>query len=111
MDSLISDVRYALRSLVTSKLFTAVALVSLGLGIGANTAVFSLVQGFAFPKLPYADPDRLVDVHEWSATRLCSGCSVGVSYDTFRDWRDAAQSFTAMGASDERPFAVSGTES
>ena len=79
MDALISDMRFAIRSLAKAKLFTIVALTSLALGIGANVTVFSLVNAIAFKPLPFAEPDRLVDLHEWSATKLCSGCGVGTS--------------------------------
>ncbi len=80
MDALLSDIRFAIRSLGKSKTFTVVALVSLALGIGVNVTVFSMVNALAFKPLPYVEPDRLVDVGEWSATRLCSGCGVGTSY-------------------------------
>ncbi len=110
MSTLESDIRFAVRSLAKSKLFTAVALLSLTLGIGANVTVFSLVDAIAFKPLPYAEPDALVDVHEWSATKLCAGCAVGTSYPTFIDWRANARAFTGMGAYIERPFNVSGTE-
>ena len=110
MDALINDVRFAIRSLAKSKLFTAIALASLSLGIGANVTVFSLINAIAIKPLPYADQDRLVDLHEWSATKLCAGCAVGTSVPTFIDWRDNARSFVGMGAYVERPFAVSGTE-
>jgi predicted permease len=68
------------------------------------------VKAFAFPALPYAEPERLVDVHEWSATQLCAGCGVGTSYAGFVEWRQTAQSFTGMAAYLEQPFAVSGAE-
>lgn len=110
MSTLGSDVRFAVRSLAKSKLFTTVALLSLMLGIGANVTVFSLVDAIAFKPLPYAEPDALVDVHEWSATKLCTGCAVGTSYPTFMDWRASARSFAGIGAHLERPFNVSGTE-
>jgi putative ABC transport system permease protein len=110
MDGILGDVRFAMRSLATSRLFTAVALVSLALGIGANVTVFSLVNALAFKPLPYAAPDQLVDLHESSATKLCAGCAVGTSLPTYLDWRSSARSFTGMAAYVERPFAVSGTE-
>ena len=110
MESILRDLYFASRSLAKSKLFTVVAVASLALGIGANTAVFSLVKAFAFPRLPYAEPERLVDVHEWSATQLCAGCGVGTSYPGFVEWRQTAQSFSGMAAYLERPFAVSGAE-
>ena len=110
MDALLSDIRFAIRSLGKSKTFTVVALLSLALGIGVNVTVFSMVSALAFRPLPYVEPDRLVDVSEWSATKLCAGCGVGTSYDGFLDWRSMARSFTAMGAYSERPFNVSGIE-
>ena len=84
MDALISDIRFAIRSLAKAKLFTIVALASLALGIGANVTVFSLVNAIALKPLPFAEPDQLVDLHEWSATKLCSGCSVGTSTGDIR---------------------------
>ena len=110
MDSLRQDIRFALRSLGKSRLFTIVAVAMLGLGIGVNTAVFSLVDAVAFKPLPFADADRLVDLHEWSATDLCAGCAVGTSYQGFLDWRQRARSFSAMGAYTELPVSVSGAE-
>ena len=110
MDAFVADFRHALRGLLKSKLFTAVALLSLALGIGANVTVFSLVNALAFKPLPYIDPNRLVDLHESSVTKLCEGCSVGTSFDGFIDWRKSARSFSDMGAYLERPFSVSGTE-
>ena len=62
MDALINDVRFAIRSLAKSKLFTVVALASLALGIGANVTVFSLVNAMAIKPLPFVEPDRLVDL-------------------------------------------------
>lgn len=110
MDALVSDIRFAFRSLAKSRTFTIVALLSLALGIGANVTVFSLVNALAFKPLPFPDADRLVDLHETSATKLCAGCGVGTSYPGFIDWRDNARSFSQMGAYVERPFNISGTE-
>jgi predicted permease len=110
MDAVASDLRHALRGLMKSKLFTVVALLSLALGIGANVTVFSLVNALALKPLPYAEPNRLVSLNEWSATKLCQGCGVGTSIQGFTDWRAQAKSFATMGAYLERPFVVSGTE-
>ena len=110
MDALVSDIRFAFRSLAKSRTFTIVALLSLALGIGANVTVFSLVNAVAFKPLPFPEPTRLVDLHEASATKLCSGCEVGTSYPGFIDWRENARSFTQIGAYIERPFNVSGVE-
>lgn len=73
------EIRLAVRSLLKTKLFTAVAILTLMIGIGATTAVFSVYDAVALRPLPFAEPDRLVDIEEWSATKLCSGCGVGVS--------------------------------
>ena len=59
MNTIGSDIRFAVRSLSKSKLFTVVALLSLALGIGANVTVFTLVNAIAFKPLPFAEPDAL----------------------------------------------------
>jgi predicted permease len=63
MDSFLQDIRYALRTLAAKPGFTAAALLTLALGIGANTAIFSVINGFYLKPLPYPDSEYLVDVH------------------------------------------------
>ena len=64
LQSLAQDVRFAMRSFLKRPGFTAIALVTLALGIGANTAIFSVVHAVLIRDLPYADADRIVQVHE-----------------------------------------------
>jgi predicted permease len=88
------DLRYALRQLRKSHGFTAVAVVTLALGIGANTAIFSVVEGVVLAPLHYFEPDRLVMVWE-NNPRFPR---VWNSYPNFQDWQRSAQSFKKMAA-------------
>lgn len=110
MDALLQDLHYAWRSLRRAPSLVAVALVSLTLGIGANSTIFSLVSAVQFRPLPYRDANRLVDLHEDNLQELCAGCGVGTSYATFVDWRNRTSSFDGMGAFVEDAFALAGSE-
>lgn len=102
------DVLYSLRIFRRAPLASAVVVLSLALGISANTAVFSFVNAIQFKPLPFRDEARLVDVHEWSPTELCAGCAVGTSYPGFRDWHAEARSFESLAAYVEGRYIVSG---
>src|SRR5215204_6250854 len=108
MTDLWLDLKYALRLARRTLLTAAVIVGSLALGIAANTTVFSFVNAIQFKTLPVADESTLVDVSEWSATELCAGCGVGTSYQGFLEWKERAQSFSAMAACKEVAFTVSG---
>jgi MacB-like periplasmic core domain len=88
------DLRFGLRTLRKSPGFTAVAVLTLALGIGANTSIFSVVHGVLLAPLPYSEPDRLVMVWE-NNPRFPR---VAVSYPNFRDWQRSARSFQQMAA-------------
>ena len=103
-----ADLRYALRTLSRAPVLAITAFLSLGLGIGANTAVFSFVNAIQFKALPFSDPSSLVDIEETSVTELCAGCSVGTSYAAFLDWRARANSFQSIGAYAERRYVLTG---
>lgn len=88
------DVRYGYRTLRKNPGFTAVAMLALALGIGANTAIFSVVNGVLLRPLPYPDPGRLLRIYE-TTSKFGRG---SVAYPNFLDWRRASRSFTDMGA-------------
>jgi putative ABC transport system permease protein len=104
MENFIQDVRYALRTLVKSPGFTAVALLTLALGIGANTAIFSVVYGVMLAPLPYRDSARLMVLNE---TTPKVG-SVSVSYPNFLDWRAQSHSFSQMAVVAQTAWNMSG---
>jgi predicted permease len=92
----IQDVRYALRSLRRTPSFTAVALLTLALGIGANAAMFSIVNGVLLRPLPYPDADRLVRIYQANPGQgIRNGA---ISLTDFGDWRERTRSFRAMAA-------------
>jgi len=98
------DVRFAARVLRKSPAFAAVAILTLALGIGANTAIFSVVQGILLAPLPYREPDRLVTV--WlNNFRLKS--PTDLSYRDFMDWERGAPPFEKMSAYAWRSFDLS----
>ena len=96
MDTIIKDIRYGLRSLLKRPGFTAIALIALALGIGANTAIFSLVNAVILQPLPYPDPDRLV----WVYGNIRNGGNrASVSPLDFLDYRSQNKTFEQFAAS------------
>jgi predicted permease len=94
METLLNDLRLTVRSLLRSPGFTAAALLTLALGIGANAAMFSIVRGVILRPLPYADPDRLIRVYEANAGQVLANISVSVP--AYEDFRREARSISAM---------------
>jgi len=95
VETLWQDLRFAARMLRKSSGFTTVAVLTLALGIGANTAMFSVVEGVLLAPLPYSHPDRLVVVWE---SNLHFKQVVWPSYPNFKDWQSSARSFQRMAA-------------
>jgi putative ABC transport system permease protein len=104
IQDLILDLRYGLRMLRKSPGFTAVAILTLALGIGANTAIFSFVYGVLLAPLPYHDASRLVVLNE-TTPRVGT---VTVSHPNFVDWRAQSRSFSQMAYIEQVSFNLAG---
>jgi putative ABC transport system permease protein len=90
------DLRYASRALAKKPGFTAIAVLTLALGIGANTAIFSVANGILLRPLPFGDADRLVLL--WQSKPESGWNQLPVSYPNFSDWKERSQSFDGMAA-------------
>src|ERR1700693_372312 len=95
MGSLLQDIRYALRTLAKNRGFAVVAVLTLALGIGANTAIFSVVNSVLLQRLPYQNPESLVQI--WN-TYLPAWPQLDLSPGDFQDWRQQTQDFSDMAA-------------
>src|SRR5713101_7074839 len=91
METLLKDARYGLRMLIRSPGFTVVALLSLALGIGANTAIFSMISAFLFAALPVEQPARLVSIF---TSDVKNPGPLPTSHLNFIDYRDKNDAFT-----------------
>jgi putative ABC transport system permease protein len=98
MERLLQDLRFAARALRASPIFAAVAILSIGFGIGANTTVFSFVNAVYFAPLPFRDAELLYDVYEHNPREVCAGCSIGTSYASYLDLRQRVRSFSDVAA-------------
>ena len=96
LDTLFQDVRYALRTLVKSPGFTTMAVLTLALGIGANTAIFSVVRAVLLRALPLPQANRLVMI--WGTNTANGDTHDVISYPDFEDWRAQAISFDSVAA-------------
>jgi putative ABC transport system permease protein len=105
LNELAQDVRYGVRSLLKAPGFAAVAILTLALGIGANSAIFSFVDGVLLKPLPYPDPERILLLWE----KPPGGGNNVVSAMNFLDWRSQSSSFTGVAAITGRSMTLSGT--
>ncbi len=94
MQTLLQDVRYALRSLLKRPGFALVAMLTIALGIGANTAIFSVVHAVLLSALPYRSADQLVTV--WENNRKRGNDQNVINLGNFFDWKAQNQVFTVL---------------
>jgi hypothetical protein len=104
VEQLMQDLRYGIRMLLKSPGFTAVAILTLALGIGANTALFSVVNGVLLKPLPYPHPEQLV----WLAESKPNFDTGSISFPNFRDWQKDNRSFSGMAISRGGSFNLTG---
>jgi len=107
METLLKDITYGIRTLIKSPGFTIVAIVALTLGIGANTAIFSVVNSVLLRPLPYSDPSRLMQL--WEANVAKARNEIPASYPNFADWRDQNHVFEQVVAYSDWSFNLTGS--
>ena len=95
MSSLLHDLRFGFRMMVRNPVFTLIAVVTLALGIGANTAIFSVVDAVLLRPLPYPQPDRLVFL--WSTMHSQGVPTAGSAWPDYQEWRDRNNVFDGLG--------------
>ncbi|MEW6128148.1 MAG: ABC transporter permease [Acidobacteriota bacterium] len=104
-DEMFQDLRFGVRMLLKKPGFTAAIVLTLSLGIGANAALFSVVNGVLLNPLPYPQPEQLVTLHQ-SKPNFATGA---IPYPNFRDWQRLNQTFAAMAISRGANFSLIGT--
>jgi len=110
MNDLWQDIRYGVRMLLRKPALTLIAVMTLALGTGASTAIFSVVNAVLLRPLPYAEPDRLAIL--WMIAPERGILDEGTSYLNFVDWKNQSQVFADMAISaNDKPTALTGTDS
>jgi putative ABC transport system permease protein len=104
MNTLWPDIRYGARMLMKNPGITFVVILALALGIGANTAIFSVVNAVLLRPLPYHEPDSLVFLHERSAVLD----EMSISYPNFTDWRNQNHVFEKIGVYNRDSYNLTG---
>jgi putative ABC transport system permease protein len=107
MEALLQDIRHAIRSLRSHPGFTVVALLTLALGIGANTAIFSVVNGVLLAPLPYREPERLAVVHHFYPS--LQNLRASVSVPGFRDYRARTDIFSSAAVENDMAMNLTGS--
>jgi putative ABC transport system permease protein len=106
LESIWQDIRYAMRSYAKAPTFTIIMLTTLALGIGASTAIFSMVDGILLRPLPFADPDRVIWINQVNPR----GNLMSVSWPDFLDWRARVRSFESLAAGRTNPVTLTGRD-
>src|SRR5918995_2923692 len=106
METLLRDLKYGFRSLIKRPGFAAIAIITLALGIGANTAIFSVVNAVLLRPLPFADPNRLAMV--WEDATFAGFPRNTPAPANYVDWETQTQSFADMAAIVEWTFNLTG---
>jgi predicted permease len=104
MNGWLQDLRSALRQFIKTPGVTAVVLITIALGVGANTALFSVVNGVLLNPLPYPQPDQLITLHE-GKQNFATG---SISFPNFRDWRKDNHTFSSLAISRGYAFTLVG---
>ena len=102
MTNTLQDLRYAARALRKSPGFTAIAALTLALGVGATTAIFSVVNAVMLRPLPFTEADRLVRIWESNVER--GWPTFAVSHPNFLDWRSQSRAFESLAATNNAGF-------
>src|SRR6185369_17001165 len=108
MDSIIQDVRYAIRALAKRPGFTLVAVLTLALGIGANTAIFTAVDAALLRPFPYKNQDTLA--HIWETSPRKDFSEHEASYPDYMDWREQNNSFEDLAGYSSGSVTITGSE-
>lgn len=108
IEDLVQDLRYGVRVLIKSPIFTTIAVLSLALGIGANTAIFSVVNNLMLRPLPYPDSQRIMDIWHTPPQESFPGLSTfSVSPANYLDWKSQSKSFEQMAVYAYASFSLS----
>jgi predicted permease len=106
LEELWQDLRFGARMLLNKPGFTLIAVITLGLGVGANTVIFSFFNGILLRPLPFQQPERLVLLDEIATSR--GGASLGVSLQNYLDWRAQNRVFSDLGVYQDITFTLTG---
>jgi len=107
METLIQDLRYGIRMLARKPGFTLIAVITLALGIGANTAIFSVVNAVLLRPLAYKEPDRLIRI--WESNPARNWPEFSASVPNFKDWQQQQSVFEQVAAQELSTFNLTGT--